>query len=98
MTAGLPNGFGRHYNGLDEMITQGWAQVGRVFQMSPQPDRLIDGGDVLVGLGNYVGVAKPTGRPVRAAFAHFWSWNGSQFTGVRQVTDSGARRDALQPA
>lgn len=95
LTAGLPNGLGRRYEGLDAMMSEGWAKVGRLFEMSPQPERLINGGDVLIGLGAYVGVAKPTGKAVRAAFAHFWSWNGGQFTGVRQVTDSGAWRDAL---
>jgi len=95
LTPGLPHGFGRVYDGLDAMLGEGWGKVGEWFDMHPEPERLIDGGDVLIAHGHYVGTAKPTGRPVRAAFAHFWSYDGERFTGVKQVTDSGAWRDAL---
>jgi 2-(1,2-epoxy-1,2-dihydrophenyl)acetyl-CoA isomerase len=96
LTEGLPQGFGRSYDGLDSMMSDGWGAVDRWFEMSPHPEKLIDGGDVLVGLGSYVGTAKPTGKPLRAAFAHFWRFDGEQFTAVRQVTDSGKWRDALE--
>jgi len=97
LTAGLPNGAGRHYDGREAMMTEGWGAIGRSFEMSPQPEELIDGGDVLIGRGSYVGKAIPTGKPVRAAFAHFWRFDGAQFTAVQQVTDSGVWRDALLP-
>lgn len=96
LTAGLPHGFGRTYDGLDVMMTEGWGAVGNWFEMSPQIEELFNGGSVLVGRGFYVGKAKPTGKPVRAAFAHFWRFDGQQFTGVYQVTDSGVWRDALE--
>ena len=95
LTQGLPHGLGRHYDGLDAMMSDGWAGVGEWFDMSPHPEELIDGGHVLVGRGHYVGTARHTGRPVRAAFAHFWPFDGRQFTGVVQVTDSAAWRDGL---
>ena len=77
------------------MITDAWAAVGEWFEMAPQVDELIDGGNVLIGSGNYIGTVKATGKPVKAAFAHFWQFDGNQFTAVRQVTDSGMWRDAL---
>jgi ketosteroid isomerase-like protein len=95
LTAGLPHGFGRTYAGLEAMMGEGWGAVGQWFEMSPQPTELYDGGDTLIGRGFYVGTAKPTGKPVRAAFAHFWKFDGQQFTAVHQITDSGAWRDAL---
>ena len=77
------------------MIGEGWGAVGEYFEMGPQVDRLYDGGDVLIGRGWYVGTAKPTAKPVRASFAHFWSYDGERFSGVYQVTDSATWEQAL---
>lgn len=96
LSEGLPNGLGRRYEGRESMMTDGWAAVGELFEMSPHPEELIDGGDVLIGRGRYVGTAKPTGKSVNAAFAHFWRFDGAQFTGVQQVTDSGKWLEALR--
>jgi len=95
LTAGLPHGFGRVYEGLETMIGEGWGAVGEFFDMGPQVEKLYDGGDVLIARGYYVGTAKPTGKVVRAAFAHFWSFDGERFTGVHQVTDSATWAAAL---
>jgi 2-(1,2-epoxy-1,2-dihydrophenyl)acetyl-CoA isomerase len=95
LTPGLPYGLGRRYVGRHAMITEAWAVVARDFEMAPYPDELIDGGDVLVARGWYVGTVKRTGKPIRAAFAHFWRFDGERFTAVQQVTDSGIWRDAL---
>ena len=95
LTAGLPHGLGRTYDGLEAMISEGWSGVGEYFDMSPQPDKLYDGGTVLIARGWYVGTAKPTGKSVRAAFAHFWSFDREAFTGVKQVTDSATWAAAL---
>lgn len=95
LSEGLPNGFGRGYDGLQAMMEDGWGAIGAVFEMSPQPEELIDGGDVLIGRGHYVGTAKPTGKAVRAAFAHFWQFDGRHFTSVRQVTDTAKWHEAL---
>ena len=39
--------------------------------------------------------AKRTGRTLHAAFAHFWQFDGTQFTALQQATDTGMWRDAL---
>src|SRR5947209_18083853 len=36
------------------------------------PERLIDGGDTVVALGNYSGIYKATGRSMNVPFAHVW--------------------------
>jgi ketosteroid isomerase-like protein len=95
LTAGLPHGFGRVYEGLEKMIGEGWSAVDKSFDIDPQADKLYDGGDALIARGWYVGTAKPTGKPVHAAFAHFWSFDGQRFTGMHQVTDSATWERAL---
>lgn len=98
LTAGLPLGFGRTYEGRAAMMAEGWGAIGAQFAMAPEIVRLWDGGDVLIGRGTYVGHAIETDRPVRAAFAHIWGFDGTQFTSVDQVTDSAAWAEALKPA
>jgi ketosteroid isomerase-like protein len=95
LTAGLPHGLGRVYEGLESMMNEGWGALGDYFEMVPEVDKLYDGGDVLIARGNYVGKVKATGKPIRAAFAHFWSFDGERFTGVWQVTDSATWEHSL---
>jgi 2-(1,2-epoxy-1,2-dihydrophenyl)acetyl-CoA isomerase len=96
LTEGLPHGLGRRYDGLPAMM-EAWGSVDRWFDLRPEPEALFDGGDVLIARGRYVGRARATGKAVHAAFAHFWPFDGRQFTGVRQITDSAAWHEALQP-
>ena len=77
LTAGLPHGFGRTYEGRDAMMNEGWGAIGAHFALAPQVERLWDGGDVLIARGTYVGHAIETGRPVHAAFAHVWGFDGT---------------------
>lgn len=95
LTVGLPRGLGRVYDGLETMMSDGWGAVDTLFDMCPKVERLYDGGDVLIGRGHYEGTVKSTGAPFRAAFAHFWGFDGDRFTGVYQVTDSVAWQRAL---
>lgn len=95
LSPGMPLGLGRDYDGLESMMTDAWGVIDQAFEVTPQPEALVNGGEVLIARGDYVGFAKSTGKPLRAAFAHFWSFDGDRFTGVRQITDSGKWRDAL---
>jgi len=95
LTRGLPLGLGGVREGLDAMLAEGWGAVAEAFDLTPRAERLFDGGTVLIARGWYEGRARPSGRPLRAAFAHFWSFDGSRFTGVWQVTDSAAWAEAL---
>jgi ketosteroid isomerase-like protein len=64
------------------MMNEGWGSAAKYFEMGPEVDRLYDGGDVLIARGHYARKANATAKPVRAAFAHFWSFDGERFTGV----------------
>ncbi len=96
LTPGLPNGYGeRTYDGREVMLTEGWGRVGRDFAMGPNVDEIIATDDYIIGRGHYVGTALPTGKPVRARFAHFWRVEGDKITSVFQVTDSATWEHAL---
>ena len=77
------------------MMEKGWGAIGAHFAMAPHVERMWDGGDVLIARGHYVGHAVQTGRAVKAALAHFWTFDGTRFTGVTQVTDSATWAAAL---
>jgi 2-(1,2-epoxy-1,2-dihydrophenyl)acetyl-CoA isomerase len=96
LTAGLPHGLGRTLKGLDAMIIDGWGAVDAMVNVTPDVQTLHEAGDVLIVRGRYVGAVRATGRPLRAAFAHFWPFDGERFTGVQQITDSAAWVEALR--
>lgn len=96
LAEGLPNGLGRLYRGREAMMRDGWEAVGALFDVTPRPEEIVDGGDLLIGRGRYVGVAKTTGKPLDAAFAHFWRFDGERFTAVQQITDSPRWHEALR--
>ena len=96
LTPGLPNGYGDHtYQGREVMLTDGWGRVGESFAMGPNVDEIIPTDDYIIGRGYYVGSAVPTGKPVRARFAHFWRVQDDKITSVFQVTDSATWEHAL---
>ena len=95
LSAGLPDGLGRTYEGLDAMLAEAWAAVDELLQLEVQLEQLFDGGALLIARGTYCGTARQTGKVMRAAFAHFWRFDGQQFTSLQQVTDTGIWRDAL---
>lgn len=96
LTAGLPLALGGDYSSREDMITRGWGRAGQTFEVHPELDSLDAIGDsMLVGRGHYVGTAIPTGKPVRAAFAHFWTVADNRVSSVDQVTDSAAWEQAL---
>ncbi len=96
LTDGLPLDLGGDYVSRDDMITRGWGRVVQTFEMHLELEALyVVGDNLLVGRGHYVGTATPTGKPVRAAFAHFWTVAGDRVSSVYQVTDSAAWEHAL---
>lgn len=65
--------------------------------MSPQVEQLFAAEDYIIGRGYYVVTATATGKAVRAAFAHFWRFDGDRIVSVHQVTDSALWHEALRP-
>ncbi|GGS32571.1 nuclear transport factor 2 family protein [Actinokineospora fastidiosa] len=52
--------------GVFERIGADWAEFAATV------DEVVDGGDIVVAIGNYTGVRRGTGRAVEARFAHIW--------------------------
>lgn len=96
LTDGLPLALGGDYSSREDMTTRGWGRVGQTFEVHPEVEAIhVAGDNLLVARGHYVGKALPTGKPVRAAFAHFWTVAENRVSSVYQVTDSAAWEHAL---
>jgi uncharacterized protein len=52
------------------------------------PDTLIDGGDYVISLGRYGGVAKASGAKLDAEFCHVFRFAGGKITTLQQYTDT----------
>lgn len=52
------------------------------------PEKLIDGGDIIVAEGRYRGKVKVTGKVVNAQFAHVWELRNGKVVRFQQYTDT----------
>lgn len=59
------------------------------------PDEYIDGGDIVVALGNYSGTYNKTGKHMRSPFAHVWKIRDGRAYEFRQYTDTALVQRAL---
>ena len=55
---------------------------------------LVDGGDIVVGLGTYSGTHRGTGRYFEARVAHVWRLAGGRIVAFEQFTDTARVQDA----
>lgn len=53
-----------------------------------QLERLIDGGDRIVGVGDYHGIFRATGKPLHARVVHVWQLQDQQVVAFEQFTDT----------
>ncbi len=97
LTPSLPNGYGQQiYQGREVMLTYGWGRVGKDFARGPEVDEILTTGDCSSGRSRLLRRdGHPTGKPVRARFAHFWRVQDGNITSVVQVTDSAAWEHAV---
>ncbi len=51
-------------------------------------ERLIDGGDSIVGVGEYSGIYRRTGKSMRARVAHVWRLEADRIACFEQFTDT----------
>lgn len=51
-------------------------------------ERLIDGGDSIVGVGTYSGLYKKTGKTMRARVVHVWDMENQKVKKFEQFTDT----------
>ncbi|MFJ4997753.1 nuclear transport factor 2 family protein [Microbacterium sp. NPDC088619] len=59
-------------------------------------DEVIDGGDVVVGIGTYSGTYRATGRFFAARVAHVWRLNDRRVVAFEQFTDTELVNRALR--
>ncbi len=55
---------------------------------SAVPEQFVDGGDVIVALGNYTGKYNATGRSMNVPFAHVWTLTNGRIVKFVQYTDT----------
>ncbi|HEX5392957.1 MAG TPA: nuclear transport factor 2 family protein [Rhodocyclaceae bacterium] len=51
-------------------------------------ERLVDGGEVIVGIGAYSGTFRRTGKPFQARVAHVWRLADGKVISFEQFTDT----------
>jgi len=59
------------------------------------PERIVDGGETVVGLGNYSGTFKETGKSMKVPFAHVWDIRDGKVVKFVQHTDTAMVAKAL---
>lgn len=60
-------------------------------------ERLVDGGDTVVGIGDYHARHRTTGNPMQARVTHVWQVQGGKVQRFEQFTDTLLVARAMQP-
>ncbi|MCY1510487.1 SnoaL-like domain protein [compost metagenome] len=60
-------------------------------------ERLVDGGDTVVGIGDYHARHRKTGKPMQARVTHVWQVQGGKVRRFEQFTDTLLVARAMQP-
>jgi len=76
---------------FDPLESEWWSEFAAL------PDDVVDGGDEVVVLGRYVGVAQATRRKLDVPFAHVWSLRDGKAWRFRQFLDTRGWVVALSP-
>jgi uncharacterized protein len=58
-------------------------------------ERLVDGGDNVIGIGTYHGTFRATGKAMQARVAHIWRLEGAKVVAFEQFTDTLLVRQAM---
>ncbi len=88
--------YGGTYHGPDAVLENVFARLGSEWEdFRAVPETYVDGGEVIVALGEYSGTYGATGKAVRAAFAHVWSLESGRAVRFQQFTDTALFREAL---
>jgi ketosteroid isomerase-like protein len=94
---GLPHG--GYYKGLEEVRRNIFDPLDRDWwsEFSADPEEFVDGGDQVVVLGRYRGIAKETGKRLDVPFVHVWTLRGDSAVRFRQFLDTAGWVEALTP-
>lgn len=60
------------------------------------PERLIDGGEQIVGIGTYRGTFRQTGKTMQARVCHVWRLENGRIEAFEQFTDTLLINRAMQ--
>jgi len=75
--------------GRDAIVANVFAVLGRDWKdFRFELERLIDGGDTVVGVGDYVAVHAATGQPVKARVVHVWQVRDDKVRRFEQFCDT----------
>jgi ketosteroid isomerase-like protein len=94
---GLPHG--GTYHGIDEVRRNIFDPLDRDWWdgFTARPEEFIDGGDEVVVLGRYRGVAKESRRTLDVPFVHVWSIRAGRTVRFRQFLDTAGWNTSLVP-
>lgn len=85
--AGFP--YAGTYVGPDEVRAGVFIRIGTEWDgYTATIHELVDGGDTIVGLGEYAGTYKATGEHFSARVAHVWRLSGGKVVAFEQFTDT----------
>ncbi len=81
--------YGGTYTGPNAVLENVFMKFGTEWEgFSAVPDQIVDGGDIVVGLGTYSGKYLKTGKSVTAPFAHAWTLRDGKIVKFIQYTDT----------
>lgn len=85
------------YVGPDAVVENVFKVLGSTFDnYTFALDRLLDAGDQVVGVGQYSGTHKQTGKFFKARVVHVWDIGGDKVRGFEQFTDTLRVADAMR--
>lgn len=81
--------YGGTYTGPNGVLENVFMKIGSEWEgFSAVPDQIVDGGDIVVALGNYSGKFLETGKSVTVPFAHAWTLSDGKIVKFVQYTDT----------
>ena len=91
---GLP--WGGQHNGPEAVAENVFGAVlAAVDGFALDIDDYLDAGDHVVAIGRYSGTGRQNGRPLDAAFAHVWEFEGGKLKRFLHFTDTARFNEAL---
>ena len=80
---------GNPYIGPNAVLEGVFARIGAEWDgFAVSPEEILDAGDTVVGRGYYSGAYKKNGKPVKAQFAHVFTFRDGKVIKFQQYTDT----------
>ena len=87
---------GNPYVGPESVLTGVFMRLAMEWDgFAVSPTDVLDAGDTAIGRGHYSGTYKPTGKQVRAQFAHFFTFRDGKIVKFQQYTDTAQFKQAV---